>query len=325
MLGKIPPFVLGPVGVILVLVLAFLGYWFMVKPKQAEIARVEAQIAEEQKKADQKEEAEQGLEKVKREWETSHESLAQKLDERSIPLSMGHPLIAMVNLWREVREDLPRLIEKFVEDSGCVIIEGHPGWEPPMEPYAANTAWIEFPLGAPSGGGQTVAGGGNSPLWVAGTLADIERLYKSLRNFPRILTIHHLGLVRLRELMDTDLYDRVREVLDRPDDEIMVAPLILSVWLACETPDTGGGAAAGGAAGGTGGAPGMGGAGGPPGMGGPGGPPAMGGPGGPSGGGMEMGMPPGGAGPGGPPGGGAAGPPPGGMAGGGGDAGGGDE
>ena len=74
MLGKIPPFVLGPVGVILVLVLAFLGYWFMVKPKQAEIARVEAQIAEEQKNADQKDEAEQG-EKVKREWETSHESL----------------------------------------------------------------------------------------------------------------------------------------------------------------------------------------------------------------------------------------------------------
>ncbi len=307
MLGRIPPFVLGPVGIVIVLVVTGLGFWFMVKPKQAEINSVQSRTATEQAKAGEKESAEASREKVEREWERAHESLAQKLDERSIPLSMGHPMIAMVNMWREVRQDLPQLIEHFVADSGCVIVQGHPGWQPPMEPYAPNTAWIEAPIGAPSGGGESMGSAG-SPLWVAGSLEDVERLYESLRNFPRIVTVHHLGLVRLRELMETELYDTVRELLDRPDDEIVVAPLAISIWLLCETPAQAGGGAggAGGAGGGMGG--GMGGPGGPPGMGGgmggPGGPPGMGGgmggPGGPPGMGGGMG------GPGGPPMGGGA-------------------
>lgn len=245
MLGKIPPFVLGPVGLIIIVGLAVAGFMFMVKPKNEELAKVQEQIAQQKAKADQRPKAEAERERVKQEWVTAHEGLAQRMDERSIPLSMGQPFVAMTSLWRETREDLPQLVEKFIRDSGCVLIQGAPGWAPPTSPVDASANWLRFTVG-PSGAsaGVGIPGGGGSPLWVAGTMADIERLYKSLRNFPRVLTIHHMGLVRLRDLMDTRMYQQVRELVDRPDDEVMVAPIILTVWLMTETPEAGGGAAA---------------------------------------------------------------------------------
>ncbi len=272
MLGKIPPIALGPAGLALIVAIAVVGFILLVQPKQKEIEGVRGQIAQEQSKAGEKAKVEAGMDKVKRDWEGAHDSLAQKMDERSIPLSMGQPMVAMVNLWGEVREDLPSLVEKFVEQSGCVLVRGGQGWAPPMSPMDPNTAWIHLPIGT-TGSGTTLASSGGGPLWVAGSLADIERLYKSLRNFPRILTIEHLGLVRLRDLAGTDSYNTVKNLLDRPEDEIMVAPVFLDIYLMCETPEGGGGAAA--PAGGAGGMGGPGGPGGAPGMGGggPGGPP----------------------------------------------------
>lgn len=301
MLGRIPPYVLGPVGLIIILGLLVAGFWFMVKPKQQETGEIKAQIEEQENKAAQRERAEADLARVRRQWEAAHDGLALKMDERSIPISMGQPLIAMMNLWDEVRESLPPLVEKFVRASGCVMVTGHPGWNPPMDPFPPNTAWIEFPIGPTQGTGTVMAsasgtgvgaaaggmgmgmdmggdagmpgmggpvGGGQAgaPIWVAGSLADIERLYKSLRNFPRIATVQHLGLIRLRDMMDTAMYDTVRELIDRPVDEIVVAPLIMSIWLMCETPE----AAPAAAPAPTPGAPGAPGPGGPPGMGMPG-------------------------------------------------------
>ena len=239
MLGKIPPLILGPVGIVVVLGLAVVAYMFVLKPKQDDIDDIKQQITQQENKAAEKEKAEAALAKVRREWEAAHDGLAQKMDERSIALSMGQPLIAMINLWREVREDLPPLVEKFVRASGCVIVSGHPGWDAPMDPFPPNTAWINIPIGPAGAGAGTTIGGGqqNPPLIVAGTLEDIERLYKSLRNFPRILTVQHLALLPLRDMMGTPLYDTVREVLDKPEDEIMLAPLVMNIWLMVETPE----------------------------------------------------------------------------------------
>lgn len=261
------------VAVILIPGLAFLGYWFLVKPQDKKISDLRAAIENERKDANQKEAAQDELQRTKREWEAAHDGLAQKMDERSIPLSMGHPLIAMINLWQEVREDLPRLVEKFIEQSGCVLVQGGPGWSPPMTPFPANTQWIKLPLGSGAAAGATISGSGDAPLYVAGTIEDVERLYKSLRNFPRILTIHNLRLFPVRYLVGTPIYDLVRQVLDKPEGEIVVAPITLSIWLMCEAEEGAGAAAGGGGMGGPGGP------GGPPG--GPGG--APGGPGGPGG------------------------------------------
>lgn len=245
MLGKIPPFVLGPVGLVIIVGLTVAGFIFLVKPKNEELAKVQEQIAQQQAKAKERPKAEAERERVKQEWVTAHEGLAQRMDERSIPLSMGQPFVAMTNLWRETREDLPQLVEKFIRDSGCVLVQGAPGWAPPTAPVDPNAAWLRFTVG-PSGAtaGVSIPGGGGAPLWVAGSMADIERLYKSLRNFPRVMTIHHMGLIRLRDLMDTRMYQQVRELVDRPDDEIMVAPIILTIWLMTETPEAGAGAGA---------------------------------------------------------------------------------
>jgi hypothetical protein len=263
MLGKIPPFALGPVGLILIVALAGGGYHFLIQPKQAEIKAIQDNITTETETANKRAKAEENQEDVNRKWVTAHEGLAQKMDERSIPLAMGYPYVAMTNLWREAREDLPPLVEKFIRDSGCVLIDGAQGWSPPVAPLPADTPWIRFGVG-PSGAttGLAVPGGPGGALWVAGTLADIERLYKSLRNFPRVMTISNLGVIRLRDLMGTPLYNTVRQLLDRPDDEIMVSPLILTIYLMTETPEAaaapaagGGPAAAGGAAPGGGGPP----------------------------------------------------------------------
>lgn len=284
MLGKIPPFVLGPVGLVLILGLTVAGYMFMLKPKQAEIADIQSKIETEQKKAQEKQKVQGDLDKVNRDWETAHEGLAQIMDERSIPLSMGHPFVAMTNLWRETREDLPTLVEKLVRNSGCVLIQGTQGWTPPNAPLGTDVQWIRFGVG-PSGAtaGTAIPGGGN-PLWVAGSLADVERLYKSLRSFPRAITIHHLGILRLRDMVGTPLYNQVRELIDRPDEEVVVAPIILTIYLLAEATEAAPAAAAAGPGGGApGGAPG--GAGGPPGGAPPGGeaaggpPPGEGGPG----------------------------------------------
>ena len=53
---------------------------------------------------------------------------------------------------------------------------GASGWTHPMT-FASSTAWIELPIGHPAG--PIVAQSGSGVLWVAGTLGDIERLYKS--------------------------------------------------------------------------------------------------------------------------------------------------
>jgi hypothetical protein len=267
MLGKIPPFILGPVGLVIIIGLTIAGYMLVVKPKNGELAKVQEQIAQQQAKAKERPQKEAERERVKQEWVTAHEGLAQRMDERSIPLSMGQPFVAMTNLWRETREDLPQLVEKFIRDSGCVLIQGALGWAPPTAPVDANAAWLRFSVG-PSGAtaGVGIPGGGGAPLWVAGSMADVERLYKSLRNFPRVITIHHMGLIRLRDLMDTRMYQQVRELVDRPDDEIVVAPIILTIWLMTETPEAGGAAAGAGAAAAPGAGPGPGApAGGPPG------------------------------------------------------------
>jgi hypothetical protein len=301
MLGRIPPFSLWIGGPVLVAAAAFAFFHFLIAPQQAQYASLQSQIADQQSKADKKGQAEAERDKTKASWETSHDQLAQKMDERSIPVSMGQPMIAMVNLWREVREDLPQLVQEYVRRSGCIIVRGHPGWQAPMTPFPASTSWIEAPLGdtadashpsfTPAGTGEawtpTAARGSAyappsdslspaipasamsgymqtpssligtqmpSALQVAGTMESIERLYKSLRTFPRVLTIRHLVLRRADLVFSGDEPTWVADALGVPVDKVMVADVVMSIWILCEAPEAaGGGAAAAGAAGGMGG------------------------------------------------------------------------
>lgn len=318
-MGFMKPIFFGLIGAILVAAAVGVLAWKVVLPKKAVVTSTEAAAAEQQRIADQRPAQEKALAEAKHRWEVAHDSIALLMDERSIPISMGQPVITMTNLWQEVREDLPPLVEKLIRDSGCVLVQGASGWAPRMTPFESSTAWIELPIGHAASGPTSIAQSGSDVLWVAGTLADIERLYKSLRNFPRILTIQHLALVRLRELAGTQMYQTVSEMLDRDEEEVLLAPISLSIWLMCETPEAPAAAAAA-----AGGAPGGGMGGGMPGGGMGGGMPGEMGGGMPGGG--AGGMPGGGAPPGAAPGGGAPpGAPPGAGAGGGGKAGGGGD
>jgi uncharacterized membrane protein YgcG len=326
MLGRIPPFSLWIGGPVLVAGVAFAFFHFLISPQQVANAALQTQITQMQQKADQKATAEAERDKTKQSWETSHDQLAQKMDERSIPVSMAHPMVAMVNLWREVREDLPQLVQEHVRRSGCIIVRGHPGWQAPMTPFPASTSWIEAALGDTvdaSHASFTPAGAGDawnpsaartpaysapsdslspaiapsamrgymqapdrligmqmpSALQVAGTMESIERLYKSLRTFPRVLTIRHLVLRRADLVYAGDEPAWIADALGSPIDQVMVADIVMSIWILCEAPEAAGGGAAaagGGAPGGMGGGM-MGGMGGAPGgmsggmMGGPGG------------------------------------------------------
>lgn len=307
MLGRIPPFALWIGGPVLVAAAAFAFFHFLIAPEQQQYTALRSQIQEQQQKADKIPGAQAERDRTKRDWEASHDQLAQKLDERSIPVSMAHPMIAMVNLWREAQEDLPHLVQEFVRRSGCIILRGHPGWSAPMTPFPATTSWIEAPLGVPvdashavlqpaGGAGEawaaTAARGASGPedavrqymvtpdrlistqmpsaLQVAGTMANLERLYKSLRTFPRVLTIQNLILRKADAVFAGDEPVWIADALGASPDDIMVADIAMSIWILCEAPEAAGGGAAGGA-----GAPGGMGGGGMPGMGG--GMPGMGG------------------------------------------------
>jgi Tfp pilus assembly protein PilO len=298
MLGKIPPFVLLIIGPLLVAAVVGGGYLYLYQPKQKEIAGLKQETAKQTTKAETKPAAEADLAKVKDEWVTAHEGLAQKMDERSIPISMAHPMTAMVTLWQEVREDLPPLVEKFVKESGCIIVRGHPGWTAPATPFPSSTVWIEAPLGEQPGttgavlqtSGQAVenwnplaprleytgtspfaqrkvaeqryigAGAGvaaravnaNLPtsIQVAGKIENVERLYKSLRNFPRILTIQHLILTKLDGAYLGADANWIAERLKASPDELVLADLAMTVWILCEAPEAASAAGSMGAAGG---------------------------------------------------------------------------
>ncbi len=255
-MGKIPSFVIIIIGVVIIVGIAGFFYLMPINKAKADIASLEDELQQLESQAAGLDAAQADLDKAKAEAAAAEALLAQKMAERSIPMSFIYPFEATYAvLWPEYQENLPELIRAFVDQSGCSLLSATALPAPPLRPPAY-----------PAGGFLQIPEGQSISLMIEGRLADLERFYRSLRNFPRIVTVDRLSLTR----QDTG--------------ERLAATVGLNVYLLVEVPEAAPAVAMAAAGMGMGGAmaPGMGGPGMPPGMGGP--------PGGPMG--------PGGAGPG---------------------------
>ena len=180
-MGRIPTFIIIIIGVVLVVGLSALMLFVVLKPQQEELKIAEQKYNDEQDVADRLPAVEAELARVTAEWLTKQAQLKDLMKRRSIPISFHHPAAAMIALWFEYRHDLVPLIERWVESTGCTIESGAsfpaPAMTPP--PVPAN-GFMQEPAG------QTIT------LTVSGTLASLERLYRSLELFPRVVTVGQL-------------------------------------------------------------------------------------------------------------------------------------
>lgn len=227
-MGRIPTVAVIAIGLVLILGLSAVMFFVVLKPAREELGEVTAKYEERKAVADQLESAKAELAQVTAEWLDKQAQLQELRETRSIPISFAHPAAAMIALWYEYREDLPPLIQDWVESMGCTIENGATFPAPPMTPPAAPpSGFLQVPAG------QTIT------LTVSGTLQALERLYRSLDQFPRVVTVSQL----------------VMQVAGDGGGEILEAQVPFKFYLLVEAPATA--AAAPAAGGGPGMEPGM--------------------------------------------------------------------
>lgn len=254
-MGKIPTIAIVAIALVLVIGISVACFYFLIKPQQKILTDLRGQLEAEKQVAQGKTAAEAELDATKLAWKRAQDQLAQVCERKSIKISMYMPILAMTAMWREYRDDLPRAVEQWVQAQGCTIESG-----------AAMPAPSLSPPTVPANGFLQVPEGQVLNLSISGTMANLEKLYRSLNTLPRVATIGGLSL--------SGRGDR------------LTASVPLSMWIIVEGAEAvapppaaamPGGGGPGGMPGGPGGAPGAGPPGGP---GGPGGAP----PGGPGGG-----------------------------------------
>ena len=206
-MGRIPTW-----GVILIGVFLFAGagalvFMLMIKPERERLGDLQGELEEQTAIADKLDATNAQLADVTAQWLEAQQQVQDLREARSIPISFGHPAGAMIALWYEYRHDLVPLIEDWVGSSGCTIESGASFPAPPMTPPAA-----------PPSGFMQVPGGQSISLTVSGTLEQLERLYRSLDRFERVVTISDLVLVPTGE------GDRLQ------------APVELAIYLLVEAP-----------------------------------------------------------------------------------------
>ena len=181
-MGRLPSFVMVIIGVVLIGGVGAGGFFYLVKPQQEALTRARASLTAEEAVAAELNTVKDELVKVTRRANEYWRDFERAQDTRSIPISFAQPITAWITLWPEYRQTLPRLIEEFVESSGCTILSGVAFPPPPAAPPAAPASgFLEIPQGGIS-------------LTVEGDLSSIERLYKSLSTCSRVALISSLSL-----------------------------------------------------------------------------------------------------------------------------------
>ena len=179
-MGKIPPLAICGIALVLVIGISLGAQCKMVQPAQAQLDELQAQLATEQAKADELATTEQRLADVQIQWDAAQAQLAKLRKERGIQCSFAHPLPALfASLWPELRINLPRVIEEWIEEQGVVITSGASLAAPPSTPPKPTGDFMQV---------------GNITLQIQGSLTDIERFYRALPTFPRVATIGGLSL-----------------------------------------------------------------------------------------------------------------------------------
>jgi hypothetical protein len=182
-MGKIPSLAIIGIVVVLAIGLSCAAFFAKMRPMQADLAVVQKNLDDETAKANEKGQADTALAAAQIAWQQAQATLGEKMARRSIPVSFGEPVMAMIALWYEYREDLPPRIEKFIQSTGCVLLNGATFPAPKMTPPAA-----------PAGGFLQVPEGQTISLQVRGSLENIEKLYRALPSFPRVVTVGNLSL-----------------------------------------------------------------------------------------------------------------------------------
>jgi len=182
-MGKIPTIAIVAVAVVLVIGISVACFYFLIRPEQKTLAGLQQTLSSEEQVAAGKPQAEVDEKAMTQAWLRAQKQLEALRDRKSIPISMYMPVLAMTTMWWEYRDNLPRVVEKWVADQGCIIETG-----------ATMPAPSLSPPGVPPSGFLQVPEGQVLSLTIAGTMANLERLYRSLRSLPRVATIGGLRL-----------------------------------------------------------------------------------------------------------------------------------
>lgn len=181
-MGKIPPIVTVVIGVVLILGLSAACLFTLIKPRTEELKAAQEAFAQAEQKANTLEKVRQENAQAVRDWLKAQADLEKLMAMRSTPVSFYEPITAWVALWQEYRVTLPRAVERFIEASGVRIVSGTSVPAPPgAPPPPPSNGYMRIPE-------STVQ------VVVQGTLAQIERLYRSIGKFQRIMTISGLNL-----------------------------------------------------------------------------------------------------------------------------------
>jgi Tfp pilus assembly protein PilO len=182
-MGKIPTIAIIAIVVVLIIGISVAAFYFLIKPKQEELAGLKEKLAAEQAVVAQKTTTEAELAAVNAAWLKAQLELAALRERKSIPISMYMPLLAMTSMWYELREDLPKVVTNYLTSQGVTIQSGASMPAPQLAPPTV-----------PASGFLQVPEGQSLTLAVSGTLANIKKVYSNLAQMPRIATIGALNL-----------------------------------------------------------------------------------------------------------------------------------
>lgn len=182
-MGKVPTIAIIGVAVVLVIGISVAAFYFLIKPKQKELVDLRGQLTAQLDIVKQGPTADAEKLAVDAKWTAAQTELIALRQRKSIPISMYMPLLAMTSMWYEYRDDLPKVVTAYLNSQGVTIQSG-----------AAMPAPSLAPPNVPASGFLQVPEGQVLNLTVAGTLANIERVYANLGQIPRIATIGALNL-----------------------------------------------------------------------------------------------------------------------------------
>jgi len=177
-----PIYVLIP-GVVLVIATICVLVFVLLPPVNSEIQKVSQERDQEQAKADERPQAEKRKADAERKLKDQMLKLERYMKTRSIPISFYLPTEAMIKFWYELQEDLAPSLEKYIESSGCRIIQGAALPAPQMSPPTVGPSnFIRIPQS------------GALQFTVQGTAEELRKLYTGLNQFDRVATIEPLNL-----------------------------------------------------------------------------------------------------------------------------------
>ena len=177
-----PIHVLIPAILIAIIIPVLVMFVAPVPGKKKALAALEAKRGQLQQEADQLSTADKDRTDAMRELAEARRKLAEIMAARTVPISAYDPAEALVAVWNEYRQDLPPLIEQWVERSGCRIVNSVSLGQPPAGNLSLTDGFLRIPQS------------GTLSLTVQGTLQQVRRLYYSQNQFGRVLTIGALNL-----------------------------------------------------------------------------------------------------------------------------------